>query len=162
MKTTVLIIMLAFCTASWTSYPANDQNTGGATTETVVERYLDNYSFFIECANDGVGEWVHMTGGLIYVFHITENAKGFTLKVNNHPNSLRGTGEITGDQYVATGAFNQTYNLKAGEVFSMVSTYRIVGQGPSNNLIGDYRFHGTVNANGTLTVYNESFTLRCQ
>ena len=70
-------------------------------------------------------------------------------------------GEITGDRYIATGAFNTTLNVKAGVVDQFTSTFRVIGQGQNNNLIGTARYQFVVNANGEVVVDQFDFSLKC-
>src|SRR5438046_10629163 len=97
----------------------------------------------------------------------------FTINGNNvsgtaqfQPQGLSGTGETTGDKYQATGVtkassfkgsfqngqFTQTY----------VNNFRIIGQGSGNNFLVHEVLHVTFNANGTVTVFHDNFSIDCK
>ncbi len=72
-----------------------------------------------------------------------------------------GTGDITGTQYEITGTSSVTYNVGPGQVFEEVDNGRIVGPGPDNGVAMLNRNHLTINANGEVTVLDNSFSFGC-
>ncbi len=124
-----------------------------------------NISVFIPCAVGGAGEMVDLSGNLHSLFHSTVNGNNFTTKVHNQPQGISGTGLTTGDKYQGTGVTQETFggsfvNGQFSDTF--VNNFRIIGQGPGNNLLIHQTFHFTFNANGELTGFVNNFRSECK
>ena len=65
-----------------------------------------------------------------------------------------GVGAVSGLKYRGTGGTFEGEGEAAGgfpAVYSFVNNFRIIGQGPGNNLLMHMTVHQTMNANGELT-----------
>ena len=70
---------------------------------------------------------------------------------------------MTGDNYVANGSVNQTFNGPGvPSEFTMTVVRSIIGAGPDNNAQMHVVRHMTVNANGTVTSAFSEGTIVCQ
>lgn len=124
---------------------------------------LDMY-VYVSCADGGLGEFVHLTGNLHALFHVTvSNSGNFTIKGHFQPQGVSGTGEATGTKYQGTGVTQDMSHFgRVGEVFTYINNFRIIGQGPGNNFLVHQVFHITINANGTLTSVVDGFKADCK
>ena len=112
-------------------------------------------TLWISCANDGLGEKVALQGELEIRTHTTEDENG-GVHMSSHvrPSGVVGVGEITGLKYRGTGGtFEGEGYAAAGypKVYSFVNNFRIIGQGPGNNLLMHMTIHQTMNEDGELT-----------
>jgi hypothetical protein len=126
---------------------------------------LTGFSVFVPCANNGAGELVVFEGNLHILFTFTLNGNHVSGKFHGQPQGLTGTGTVTGDKYQATGVTQDMFsgslvNGKYTETY--VNNFRIIGQGPGNNLLIHEVMHITINANGTVTVYFDKFSADCK
>jgi hypothetical protein len=134
-----------------------------ATAFTVTQNFEFSQLVFIQCANGGAGEDVTLSGTLHDVFHVTINGNKFVLKTHDQPQGVTGVGAITGDIYHATGVTQETTTSGlVGFTDAFVNSFKIIGPGPSNNVLIQGVVHFTVNANGTLTVARDQFTAECR
>jgi hypothetical protein len=134
-----------------------------ATAFTTNERIPFDREVFVECAADGAGELVHLTGTLHDLFHITlDNSGGFHLKGQDNPQGVSGTGETTGDKYQATGVTKFEFNGKVGFEQTFVNNLHIIGQGNGNNLLVHETIHVTVHADGTVTAFVDNVSIECK
>jgi hypothetical protein len=118
---------------------------------------------FIPCANGGAGESIELTGTLHILFTATENGSGgFSVSSHFNPQALTGVGDTTGAKYQGTGVTRDNFNLNVGQVSTFVNNFRMIGQGPGNNLLVHDVTHVTVNAKGVVTaeVFKSSFECR--
>src|SRR5919201_1199211 len=74
---------------------------------------------------------------------------------------VTGVGETTGVKYQGTG--ETRFDLNADVVafplvVTFVNNFKIIGQGPNNNLLVHENFHVTINADGTLTAFLDNFS----
>ena len=68
---------------------------------------------------------------------------------------MKGTGQITGDTYQATGVSQDRFSgsLVNGQyAATLVNNFRIIGPGKGNNFLVHEVAHITINANGDVTV----------
>ncbi|CAN5513645.1 hypothetical protein BH10BAC3_BH10BAC3_42060 [soil metagenome] len=124
-----------------------------------------NFTVFVPCANGGLGEDVTFTGSLHDLFHLTINGNSFTVKFHDQPQGLKGVGAVTGDVYNATGVTQATENgsfVNGSYSYNYVNNVKLIGPGPGNNLLIHETFKVTVNANGTLVVLRDHFTIDCK
>jgi hypothetical protein len=122
-------------------------------------------SVFIPCAAGGVGEVVDLTGALHSLISFTENANKVSGYYHFQPQGLSGTGETTGAQYNGTGVTQQSFStsLQNGQAnLTYVNNFRIIGQGPGNNFLVHETLHITFNADGTVTVFHDNFSIDCK
>jgi len=118
---------------------------------------------FVPCAVGGAGEVVEISGELHDLFDVSTNANGgFHIKGHDNPQGVSGTGQTTGDKYQGTGVTQFEFNLNAGNQFTFVNNFRIIGQGPGNNFLVHDNFHVTVDANGIVTSFHDNFSVECK
>ncbi len=141
---------------------------GGAATPTItnVTSHVD-VTLWIPC----VAEDVTFSGEVHQVFEIVYNENGYHLTFHSNPQGVSGTGLTTGDKYQAAGmptagfgtlgTQNNTY-VKPLAVFTGLNNYRYIGQGPGNNFQLHDNFHGTIDANGVVTITHDNFTYECK
>jgi hypothetical protein len=124
---------------------------------------FDGFTVFVPCAAGGAGELVVFTGNLHVLLTTTlDNAGGFHAKTHFQPQGLTGVGMTTGAKYQATGVTQDNLNGTVGSTYTFVNNFRIIGQGPGNNYLVHENYHITVNANGTVTVEHDNFTIDCK
>jgi hypothetical protein len=118
---------------------------------------------FVSCANDGAGEEVHITGA-IRTFATTTVTPGGAFSNVYHGNyqGVSGVGLTTGDRYQAVGVFTFTINAtSAPQVFTGMSAFMMLGQGPNNNFKSSGNVHVTVIPDGTTRSSVDHFTNTC-
>jgi len=114
----------------------------------------------IPCA----GELVVLNGPLHILFSFTfDRAGGFHMVGHFQPQGISGLGQTTGAKYQATGETEFQTNAKAVPFeTSFVNNFKIIGQGPSNNLLIHENLHLTVNADGTVTAVIDNTSFECR
>jgi len=118
----------------------------------------------VPCANGGAGELVLLQGTLHIQQHITINNNRATIKSHFQPQGADGVGLTTGDSYTAVGVTQEvdTIALTGGATeFTFVNNFRLIGQGPDNNLQVHQLVHVTINANGTVTNVIDNSSVEC-
>src|SRR5213595_2601319 len=159
MKKNTTISMLLFAALALFTVPAN-------AAKQVNDRSEIDLTVFVPCAAGGAGELVDLSGPLHTLITFTINGNNVSGTAHFQPQGLSGTGETTGDKYQATGVtkdssfkasfqngqFTQTY----------VNNFRIIGQGSGNNFLVHEVLHVTFNANGTVTVFHDNFSIDCK
>jgi hypothetical protein len=122
-------------------------------------------SVFVPCAAGGVGEVVDLSGSLHTLLSITINGNKVSVDMHVQPQGLSGLGETTGAKYQGTGVTEESFtaSLQNGQFNStFVNNFRIIGQGPGNNLLVHENLHITINADGTVTVSHDNFSIDCK
>jgi hypothetical protein len=114
----------------------------------------------IPCA----GELVVLNGPLHILSTLTfDRGGGFHMVAHFQPKGIRGLGQVSGAKYQATGITEFQTNAKAVPFeTSFVNNFKIIGQGPGNNLLIHENFHLTVNANGRLTAFIDNSSFECR
>jgi len=118
----------------------------------------------VPCANGGAGELVLLTGTLHVVIETTvDNQGGVHTQIHFQPQDVSGVGTITGDAYRAVGVTRSDINATSGGAFEtdFVNNFRIIGQGPGNNLQVHQVTHVTIDANGNVTAVVTNSTVTC-
>lgn len=120
---------------------------------------------FVPCANGGAGELVLVQGTLHLQDHITINNNRANIKTHAQPQGASGVGLTTGDTYNATGVTQEQDSIpiiNGAFEFTFINNFRIIGQGPNNNLLVHQTIHQTITPNGdvTTTVVNQSVECR--
>ena len=121
-------------------------------------------SVFVPCAAGGAGEIVDLSGPLHVLITSTINGNHVSGRFQFQPQGISGTGETTGLRYQATGltAENFTTSLQNGQAtLTFINRFDIIGQGPNNNFTVHETAHFTFNADGTLTVFFDNFSIEC-
>ena len=124
---------------------------GGTYSETINTKTDLDILEYIPCANDGIGENVHLVGTLHTVLKITSNNEGFTVFEHHNPQGVSGYGVDTGDSYQGTGVTRNITHSDDVLNDTFVNNFRIIGQGNGNNYLVHTTSHFTINANGDLT-----------
>jgi len=159
MKKNTTIMMFLFAALALFTVPAN-------AAKQVNDMSDINLTVFVPCAAGGAGELVDLSGPLHTLITFTINGNNVSGTAHFQPQGLSGTGETTGDKYQATGVtkassfkgsfqngqFTQTY----------VNNFRIIGSGSGNNFLVHEVLHVTFNANGTVTVFHDNFSIDCK
>jgi len=159
MKKNITIMMFLFAALALFTMPAN-------AAKQINDMSDINLTVFVPCAAGGAGELVDLSGPLHTLITFTINGNNVSGTAHFQPQGLSGTGETTGDKYQATGVtkassfkgsfqngqFTQTY----------VNNFRIIGQGSGNNFLVHEVLHVTFNANGTVTVFHDNFSIDCK
>ena len=120
---------------------------------------------FVPCANNGAGELVLVSGTLHVLQHLTITEDGNVhVKTHFQPQGASGVGLTTGDTYHATGVTQEEFNSNGPLPFTdtYINNFRIIGQGPDNNLLVHQTIHITINANGELTADVVNTSVECQ
>src|SRR6266513_1946558 len=158
MKKNTTIMIFLFAALALFTVPAN-------AAKQVNDMSEINLTVFVPCAAGGAGELVDLSGPLHTLITFTINGNNVSGKTHFQPQGISGIGETTGDKYQATGVTQQSFktsfqNGQANQTF--VNNFRIIGQGPGNNLLVHENAHITINANGTLTVFHDNFSVDCK
>jgi hypothetical protein len=131
----------------------------------VNDRTNINLTVFVPCAAGGAGEVVDISGPLHTLVSFTMNDNNVSGYFHFQPQGVSGTGETTGDKYQATGVTEQSFktSLQNGQTnLTFVNNFRIIGQGPGNNFLVHETLHLNFNADGTLTVSHDNFSIDCK
>jgi len=137
--------------------------SAAAETFTVSSSFPIDFLVYIPCADGGAGELVELTGSLHDVFHVTFTPGGtYRVSFSDNPQGITGTGWTTGDKYQGTGITRDNFGGRIGYEETFVNNFKIIGQGTDNNFLIHENLHITVNANGTLTVFHDNFSVECK
>ena len=120
---------------------------------------------FVPCANGGAGEVVLVEGTLHLQQHITINGNRVNLKVHTQPQGASGVGQTTGDVYRATGVTQEQDSIpltNGAFEFTFINNFKIIGQGPDNNLLVHQTVHVTMTADGTVTALVDNTSVECR
>jgi hypothetical protein len=117
---------------------------------------------FVPCADGGAGELVVLEGDLHVLLSITQNDNHLSVKSHSQPQGISGTGLSTGDTYQGTGVTQDQFTTGLGVTFTFVNNFRIIGEGPGNNILVHETFHVTINANGEVTATVDNFSVECR
>jgi hypothetical protein len=131
----------------------------------VNDRTDISLTVFIPCAAGGAGQVVDLTGPLHTLITFTINGNNVSGFFHFQPQGISGTGETTGEKYQATGVTQESFktSLQDGQANStFVNNFRIIGQGPGNNFLVHETLHFAINANGTVTVFHDNFSVECK
>ena len=140
--------------------------TAPANAAVVVNDRTDiNLTIFVPCAAGGVGEIVDLSGPLHTLISFTINGNNVSGYFHFQPQGISGTGETTGAKYQGTGVTQESFkaSLQNGQFnFTFINNFRIIGQGPGNNFLVHETLHFTINADGTVTVFHDNFSIDCK
>jgi hypothetical protein len=120
----------------------------------------------VPCANGGLGEDVQLNGMLHELISFEINGNTASGKAHFQPQGVSGVGLTTGAKYRGTGVTQERFKEPvasdgSASTFSFVNNFRIIGQGPGNNLLFHDVVHVTVNANGDVTAEVELHKIDC-
>jgi hypothetical protein len=120
---------------------------------------------FVPCANGGAGELVLIQGTLHIQQHLTINGNRASIKSHFQPQGAEGVGLTTGDKYNATGVTQEHDSISISNLgfeFTFINNFKIIGQGPDNNLLVHQTIHVTVTPNGVVTTVVDNTTIECR
>jgi hypothetical protein len=156
------LALVALLLASLFAVTAGTASAQAAQPTTILTVPLD-ISYFLPCANNGVGEIVNVSGTFMMVFHSSIDETGGThiklLEVQQH---VAGVGETTGDRYVSTFVNLFNFNDSGALTSTQQVVFRITGPGPGNDALIRIVNHATVNPDGTITVAFDTITIECE
>jgi hypothetical protein len=120
-----------------------------------------SYSDFVPCA----GEVVDLSGPIHILLNYTANDNNVSGKLQVQTQGISGVGISSGLKYQANGVFG--FKLKESLINGQASTafatnFRVIGQGPENNLLVHVTYHVTLNANGVLSSYQDNASVECK
>ena len=119
----------------------------------------------ISFVTPGCGEPILLSGTLHLVTHVTLDADGGIHLVSEaNPQGVTGLGLASGTIYQGTGVGLSSFN-SGGPLpleLTAVNSFKIIGRGPTDNLLVQGTFHVTVNAHGEVTSVVDHFRVRCQ
>ncbi len=138
----------------------------GQATVTTTNVFLPlDLDVLVPCANGGTGEIVRLLGNLHVGIQFVANNNHITFRVHFQPQGVSGVGILTGDAYQGTGVTKDTLTTQNdGGPFeeTFVNNFRIIGQGPGNNLVVHETLHVTFNNNGFLTALQDNYSIDCK
>jgi len=158
MRTRMQIVIYVIALLAILIAPANAAVEVNDKTEIVL-------TVFIPCANGGVGEVVELSGTLHTLMTANINGNNVSGKFHFQPQGLSGTGETTGAKYQGTGVTQQTFtsSLRNGQAnLNFVNNFRMIGQDSGNNFLVYENLHFTIDADGTMTVFHDNFSIDCK
>jgi len=138
-------------------------NAGATTTNSVSSESVD-FIDFAECALDGAGEEIRVTGRVRFVNRTTTNGNLMGVTSFSGAQGLRAIGLTTGIQYQSVGTIQGTFNVRVNtlpQTFSLVGNRNLISHGRSSNLLIHENAQLTVNANGTVTVFRDHVNVGC-
>jgi hypothetical protein len=111
-------------------------------------------TLWISCASGGAGESVALSGQIVIRSHETVDEEGGThLWTHVRPSGVVGVGTTSGRVYRGTGGtYEGIVEASDGDpsVYTLVNNFRIIGQGPSNNMLVHIVVHQSWNSAGEL------------
>jgi len=157
-KSLFLAVTLVLMTVL-TVAPASAQAT---TTTNNFQTFIDIVAF-VPCAAGGEGEYVFFSGTQHGVAVTTIDDTGsFHTQLHFQPQGIRGEGLTTGTSYQWTGATQASFNGQAGYENTFINNYRLIGEGPNNNLLIHQSFHATVQPDGEVTIVVDDYSVECK
>ncbi len=157
-KSLFLMVTLVLMTVL-TVAPASAQAT---TFTNNIQTSIDIVAF-VPCAAGGDGEYVFFSGTLHGVSVTTIDDTGdFHTQLHFQPQGIHGDGLTTGANYQWTGATQATFNGQVGYENTFINNYRLIGEGPDNNLLIHQTFHTTVQPDGEVTIVVDDYSVECK
>ncbi len=126
----------------------------GAHTYNSQQTSLLEENQWVPCANNGIGEFVHLNGYVHFDNTTVVNDRHYTVVTNININDVSGIGLTTGDRYVASGGGQQLYSgsmTNGQSIASGTTKFKFTGSGPGNNLTVEFKAQVMVNANGEVS-----------
>jgi len=109
---------------------------------------------------------VHTAGYLHILITYTENQNRISGTALFQPQGAKLEGATSGDEYVGTGMFMDSFNVSVDDqgaaTFTFVSNFRIIGKGTAPNLLIHELGHVTFNPDGTMTAEINSASVECK
>jgi hypothetical protein len=111
------------------------------------------------------GDVVTFQGNMNVTNHMTTDASGGThLKTHVNFQNVSGTGAPSGLNYNVRTTTNQTENDNDGPQYeaTVISSVKLISQGPAQNSFLQTVFHITINANGVTTSTVDETKMECR
>lgn len=125
-----------------------------------------NRRVWVSCANDGAGESVALLGEIDMLTQATEDPNGGVHNVTLvRPSGVVGVGLVSGLVYRGTGGTFEAEGYAADgypATYSFVNNFRIIGQGPGNNLLMHMTVQQTLTADGQVSADVDFRSLECR
>jgi hypothetical protein len=124
-----------------------------------------NTTLWIACANGGAGEMVALSGELEFSSHEVLDADGGTHERRMvRPSRVAGVGGTTGLNYRGTGMsfLSEGVAAEGSSVYTYVNNFRIIGQGPGNNLLVHAVVHQTTDPDGNVVAEVNASSSTCK
>ena len=150
----IAALFVAFAVAATTALA---QSTTVTTNETIP--YTGSLN------NTCNGDVVTFQGNIHITNHMTTDASGGThLKTHVNFQDVSGTGAPSGLSYTVRTTTNETVNDNDGpqSEATIISTVKLITQGPEQNSFLQVVFHITVNANGVTTTTVDETKIECR
>jgi hypothetical protein len=151
------LIAALFAAAIAAVTPASGQSTTITTNETIPIAGT--------VLNPCNGDMVTFQGNSHVTNHMTTDASGGThLKTHVNFQNVSGTGAPSGLNYTVRTTTNQTENDNDGPQYeaTVISTVKLISQGPAQNSFLQTVFHVTINANGVTTTTVDETKMECR
>jgi hypothetical protein len=125
-----------------------------------------NRRVWVPCANDGAGESVALVGSIeVHSQAVEDQQGGVHLVTLVRPSRVIGIGLSSAQTYRGTGGTFEAegYNYDGyPATYTFVNNFRIIGQGPGNNLLMHMTLHQAVNADGEIVADVDFTSLECR
>ena len=108
---------------------------------------------------------IEVTGSLHTLISSTINNNNVSGYFHFQPQGISGTGLTTGAKYQTTGITQESFKaaFQNGQAnLTFVNNFRMVGQGPGNNLLVHESLHMSFNAAGVVVVPHDNFSVDCK
>lgn len=128
-----------------------------------VESVPYERTFFVPCANSGIGEDVLLTGTIKIVEQVIFNNNRFTMTYNTNAQGLTGVGLSTGETYRASGGSPGTItgSLENDQFTGFyIEQLRITSQ--NSTYLVNYRFHVTITSDGVIITQISEDNVDCK
>lgn len=125
-----------------------------------------NRRVWVSCANDGAGEFVALLGVIEMHSQVTEDGNGGVhMSTHVRPSGVVGVGLVSGKAYRGTGGTFEGEGYDADgypATYSFVINFRIIGQGPGNNLLMHMTIHQSMNSGGEMSAEVDLASSECK
>lgn len=163
----ILVVPLSACTETSSEGPLGPRGLSSSRAEVITENVVFEVDIvdFVPCANGGAGEIVQLSGRLHDLIHTVTNNNRFLVKLHTQPQGITGVGLTTGTKYQGTGVTQERFggSLVNGQFSdTFINNFRLIGQGPGNNLLIHENLHVTFNAKGELTAELDHLSITCK
>ena len=119
-------------------------------------------TIFVSCANDGAGEYVHVTGRTNLVYTISWTDHGFTFGYHSNTYNIKGTGLSSGQIFTGSGnTEGQVMGAWVNEQWLSNFVDKIRLTGSSTNFVVKSNYHVLVSPNGTVQVDRDNNEVEC-
>jgi hypothetical protein len=109
--------------------------------------------------NDCAGELVDLAGTDHLIIHETINGNNTNINFSENFKDIVGIGETSGDGYFTTSTSHDHITAHKGQTVS--GQQKLVMTGPTTQLTVFLQLHFTINSNGEVTAFVDTFTSSC-